>query len=409
MRLLFLCPFIPWPLSDGGRVRVYQLLKAAALRHQVHLLALATEADAASAVPALRAEGFQIQVVPHELARLPAALACLAAGRSFYRELFRNSTFARILRQRLMSDQYDAVQCEYAYMAQYVIPWPDTRWILDEHNIEYRISQTTAATRGPRPSFYSLYAAREWRLRQREEQKAWSHMDLVLTASPEDDKILREAAPATATAIIPNGVDPAYYAPHHTRASAQSHSVVFVGDMRYRPNSDAVMWFCREIWPLILREFPRATFTVVGRIAPSVRSVQSTPQVRFTDWVQDTRPYLRESMLAVVPLRAGSGTRLKVLESFAMELAVVSTAQGYEGLDVVPGRHLMRADDAESFARGIITLLGNPDRCRSLGAAGRLLVESRYSWTSIGERLERAYQQLMASEQAGSACEWRSA
>ena len=395
MKLLFLSPFVPWPLGDGGRVRVYHLLKAAARRHDVQLLALGTDATASAGAAALRAEGLEVDVVPHCVSRLRAALPALARGRSLYHEIFYSRSFGKEVRERLGRLRYDAVQCEYAYMAQYAITDSRTRWILDEHNLEFRITQRTAAALGSVPSVYSLYAAREWRLRRKEELAACRRMDLVLTVSDADRNALQAAASDVAAAVIPNGVDLTYYSPSHPEIDCDRPAVVFVGDMRYRPNSDAVVWFCREIWPRILHEVPTATFTVVGQIGQDVRSVEATPNVRFTGWVKDTRPYVRDGTVAVVPLRAGSGTRLKVLECLAMQTPVVSTPMGHEGLDLIPGRHLVSADGAEAFAKETVALLGNAGKRRELGKCGRQLVESQYSWSSITERLESSYQALL--------------
>jgi glycosyltransferase involved in cell wall biosynthesis len=283
-------------------------------------------------------------------------------------------------------------------MAQYARGTPRTRWILDEHNIEFRITQTAAAATNDASGLYRVYAGREWRRRQREEIAAWRSMDLVMTTSEDDRRTVNSFAPNVMTRVIPNGVDVAYYSPSAVDSARATAALVFVGDMRYRPNSDAIIWFCRQIWPKVLRELPDATLTVVGRKDSSVRPIEGTKNVHFTGWVVDTRPYLRSSALAVVPLRAGSGTRLKVLESLAMGIPVLSTPKGYEGLEVTPGKHLVSAEGADRFASAILQVLRDPERYRAVGLAGRRLVESRYSWNTITRTLEHAYEAIGAGD-----------
>jgi glycosyltransferase involved in cell wall biosynthesis len=164
--------------------------------------------------------------------------------------------------------------------------------------------------------------------------------------------------------------------------------VVFLGVMHYRPNVDAAMYFAREILPHLLRERPNLTFTIVGGGAPEELRRLAGPNVILTDRVPDTRPYLARAGAFVVPLRMGSGTRLKVLEAMAMGRPVVSTSLGCEGIAVVDGQHALVADDPSTFARTVLQVLGDPALASRLGSNGRHLVERRYSWPSVLKRLD---------------------
>jgi glycosyltransferase involved in cell wall biosynthesis len=159
--------------------------------------------------------------------------------------------------------------------------------------------------------------------------------------------------------------------------------------MDWYPNEDAVLYFINAILPYIQREVPAVRLTVVGRNPTCrVRTAAEKVDVKVTGTVPDVRPYVSEAAVYVVPLRIGGGTRLKIFEALAMGKAVVSTTVGAEGLPLVAGEHFVQADDPIDFARNVIWLLGDPDRRKALGAAGRRLVEERYSWSQVAREFE---------------------
>jgi sugar transferase (PEP-CTERM/EpsH1 system associated) len=395
VRVLFLCPFIPWPLTDGGRTRVYHLMRAAAANHEVHLLALVDEREDPSAAQHLETDGIQVELVPYRRSLPRATVGALRRGHSVYRQMFASNRFASVLRGRLARDSYDIVQCEYAYMAQYFVARSGPAWVMDAHNVEFRLSQSIVATRSRWDVLYRSYAAREWRLRRREERQACRQMDRVLAVSEDDANLLRHEAPGARIHVIPNGVDTSRFAPADRRP-APSGDVVFVGDMSYRPNADGVLWFCREVWHRIRIQLPAARFRVIGRPSPEVTRLHGLPGVEVVGRVPEILPYLQAADVLLVPLRSGSGTRFKVLEALAVGAAVVSTSKGHEGIGVTPGKHLLSADSPESFAASTITLLKRPELRTTIGAAGRRLIEERYSWAGISRDVSAVYESLRA-------------
>jgi polysaccharide biosynthesis protein PslH len=240
---------------------------------------------------------------------------------------------------------------------------------------------------------YRAYAHRELKLRRREELRACHRMDRVLTVSEEDRRALRTELPGLEAAVVPNGVDLERFSP---AGEPKGASAVFVGKMDYRPNVDAVRWFCAEVLPRVRAAVPGFVFTVVGsRPVSAVRELGRLPGVRVTGRVAETRPYVRDAAIAVVPLRAGSGTRLKILEALAMGRPVVSTTLGCEGLDTVDGAHLAVADSPEGFAERVVRLLRHDGERARLGRHGRQLVAERYGWTASVARLEATYEELV--------------
>ena len=188
--------------------------------------------------------------------------------------------------------------------------------------------------------------------------------------------------------VVPNGVDIELF--QNSLSDEIPCQIIFTGVMNYYPNIDAVLSFARHCWPLIKAEIPQATWKIVGGApAREVRKLAELPGVTVTGPVPDMRPYLAASAVAIAPLQIGSGTRLKILEAFAMRKAVVSTSIGCEGLAVVPGKHLFIADLPAEFAQAVVNLLTNQEMRTTLGNAGRALVEEKYSWEHCGTQLLR--------------------
>jgi glycosyltransferase involved in cell wall biosynthesis len=257
--------------------------------------------------------------------------------------------------------------------------------VLFEHNVEHLIWRRLAAAEpwGPRKAALEL----EWRKLRRYEARACAAADLTLAVSEKDRAALAANAPSARVRAIPTGVDTSYFAPngHH---ESPAH-LVFTGSMNWYPNEDGVLHFIDEILPLIRREEPAAGLTVVGRDpSPRIREEAARAGVRVTGVVDDVRPYVAEGAVYVVPLRLGGGTRLKIFEALAMGKAVVSTTVGAEGLALVPGEHLLVADEPASFARAVVSLLRDAGRRHALGAAGRQLVAEKYGWAQVAREFE---------------------
>ena len=164
--------------------------------------------------------------------------------------------------------------------------------------------------------------------------------------------------------VVPTGVDTSYFAPE--ASPADSRNLVFTGSMDWLPNEDAMVFFCREVLPLIRADEPGVTLSIVGRApTPTVEKLADGHGITVTGRVDDVRPYMRDAAVYIVPLRIGGGTRLKIFEAMAMGKAVVSTTVGAEGLPVTSGEHLLLADEPRTFARAVVRLLRDVGRRRA--------------------------------------------
>jgi glycosyltransferase involved in cell wall biosynthesis len=226
------------------------------------------------------------------------------------------------------------------------------------------------------------------------EAKSIRDFDHCLVVSREEARLLESVTSAANISIIENGVDCANLQPLPQPSNA-SH-LLFVGVIGYPPNADAVIYFCKSILPSIRKAIPEVRLTVVGHAPPiEVQGLAlSSGAVIVTGFVNDPIPYYADASVCVVPLRAGGGTRLKILEAMALGRPVVTTSIGCEGLEVTDGEHLLIGDSAADFARQVLRLLREPELRHRITVAARKLVERRYDWSIIAETLVHTYEVL---------------
>jgi len=219
------------------------------------------------------------------------------------------------------------------------------------------------------------------------------HFDKCIVVSEIDRAALRQSNPNLDPIIVPNGVDTTQH--NLLPEPATCNKIIFVGNMRYLPNVDGANFFCKEIFPLIKRKVPEAKLLLVGSTPiDAVRSLASE-NILVTGYVESVIPYYQESAISIVPLRAGSGTRLKILESMALGRPVVSTTLGCEGLTVSHAENILIADTPTDFAAHIIQLLHDPKMRQHLITNARQLVETSYDWYAIANKMLHIYEELV--------------
>jgi glycosyltransferase involved in cell wall biosynthesis len=355
--------------------------------------------DVSASIADARAEGVELLVVRRAPSAVKDALSALANRKSYYAARYDNRNFARQL-GRLGARPWALIQAEFSFMGRYrriAETVPGLRgvpWVLDEHNIEWVISERLGrpGTATGRSAVYRLYRARELGLRKREELAACRQADRVLCVSAADAAVLATELPHQRFDVVPNGVepDPTPFTP----PPSDHPTAVFIGRMDYRPNQDGILWFFSEILPLVRERHPGFKLHVIGPQPPRLLINSKPAGVSIAGWVEDPRQWLREATMAVVPLRAGSGTRLKILEAMAVGRPVVSTTVGAEGIDIVPGRDFELADDAHGFAEAICRLIEDRGLLVKMASSGRAVAEQRYSWRHVLDALQRSHEDL---------------
>jgi glycosyltransferase involved in cell wall biosynthesis len=399
VKILYITPTCPSPRHSGGGGRSFNTIRALSACGQVTVLALAYGKD--------RALFEDCKPWCRELIVVDGynALRSLWSGRHWSRwesywdtistispvsiRHLDTSKFVRNVRC-LIDQEFDLIWITNTILAL-CLPTLDWRKIVvDVIDLEYRLMRRTM----PLTPGYGSKVFREnleiWKQRLFE-RRICKRAARALVCSEDDRRILGYDN----VRILPNCVDLPEKAP--CVESEVPRRLLYTGQMNYVPNIDAALFFCKEIFPYILKAEPRAQVYIVGRDPPKeIRALHTGTDVVVTGTVPDISPYFNSCSLVIVPLRAGAGTRVKILEAFSYGKGVVSTTQGCEGLEVHHGRELYIADTPQDFAAGCLALMSDREKREALGAAGRRLVESHYSEAVFGRVVCQVVSEVMA-------------
>ncbi len=399
MNILMVSSSFPSPTS-GSSTRAYHILKSLAHEHKVSLLLSLLVNDIAKEsshdVSALKEFVQSIQIISQPAIKhgRRKQLTSLLQGKSYTLNRYILPEVQEALDNLLADHQYDIVLFEGILVADYRIP-KDVQIIIDLYDIQHELVQRS---RQRKKNWLSRwYGSLEHWLIKPAELKLCKTATHILVCSERERFYLQGLLPESTITVVPNGVDIENF---HAQQKQEVHNrIIFTGAMNYFPNVDAVLFFAYKCWPLILSKVPDATWQIVGRDPTAeVLKLAKLPHVTVTGSVPAMQPYLAASTVAIAPILAGSGTRLKILEALAMKKAVVSTTIGCEGLSIESGKHLIVADEAEAFARAVIAFLYNPELRAAYGDAGRSLVESIYSWEYCGQQLLQALKDMSSDK-----------
>jgi sugar transferase (PEP-CTERM/EpsH1 system associated) len=398
MRILVIADYLPYPLIGGDRIRIYNLLRRVASHHEVSLAAFLDAPADAEGVPHLQNFCARVETVHlqrrHPVTHLPGLLQYVLEGKPPELKFFHYEELVNKVRQLVSTMDFDIVQIEHAHMAMYLEILPQNmrcKSLLMLHNFTFQqYSRSFQVERRWNIKIRSLLnsiAMRHWEPRYAE------RFERCTTVSENDRYLLLQANPRLRIDVIPNGVDIQKYQP--LPAEVTSPTLLFIGNMGYPPCVDAVMYFCQEIFPQIQRTVSGVELWIVGRNPRSEVVKLNGDRVHVTGQVEDVIPYYRKGAVCVVPLRAGGGTRLKILEAMALGRPVVSTTIGCEGLDVIDGEHLFIADKPVQFAEKTKRLLTDRQLYQQISTRGRQLVEARYDWDKIAKQLIDVYGEVL--------------
>ncbi|WP_245334894.1 glycosyltransferase family 4 protein [Bradyrhizobium mercantei] len=326
-------------------------------------------------------------------------LRSLVSPLSFERLRITADVVRQTLDDLLGSTRFDVVNLEFTFLGHYELRKAPAGanlpvLVVDSHNIDYDLARQYA--QGGDSLLRRVYSEVNWRKLRREELGTYRDADGVYLCSVADERRLLEEVPEVTTAVIPNAADIEFYRPRADDPKPDGRTVVFFGLLSYAPNVDGVIHFVNDIWPSIAASHPNARCKIIGGSPPPALLALASPRIEFTGFVPDLRPHLAEAAVVVVPLRLGGGTRLKIVEAMAMAKAIVSTTLGAEGIEAVPDRDIVIADDVGSFAARVGDLLSDTDRASDLGRAARRLAESKYAWSSAARALESFYRTRLA-------------
>lgn len=401
MKILWLSHFLPYPPKGGALQRSHNLLLQAARRHEVHLVSLnnakilSSPGEIGEAVQFLKTVCATVQAFPIPSDAAQWRWAAMTAA-SYFRPTpydvnwLRNREMQRHLETLSRSDRFDLVHLDTVGLCPYGAAFPGTPLVLNHHNVESHMMRRRAENEAIGPQ--KLYFRREASKLRRYERNRCPECALNLVVSELDGARLKETVGDVRVSVVPNGVDMEYFQSRAASGRARE-GLIFAGGMDWYPNREAVRFFLKEIWPMLLADGKGRRVTFLGKHPPrELIEAAKDPSIRAPGFVDDVRPYLDEAAIYICPIRDGGGTRLKILDALAMEKPLVATGLAVEGLDLKDGVHYLKAETAGDFARTVRRLEDDVALRQTLGAAGQRFVRDRFSWNVIGRTLIGAYQ-----------------
>jgi glycosyltransferase involved in cell wall biosynthesis len=390
---------LPYPPTSGKRIRTLNLTRRLAQRHRITYVCRrnADEAEARCAVEWFRDHGITPLIVDGPVPRRSGPLFHARLALNLLSTLpysvasHRSRSLERILRDLTERQPVDLWHCEWTPYAAALRGLTTAPRLVMAHNVESVIWQRYHETETN--PLRRWYIGRQWRKYQRFERSVLAEMERTVAVSDTDAERLRTEFRARRVDVTENGVDTDYFRPRVPAARAHTGRLLFLGSLDWRPNLDGVTRLLDEVFPAVRAAEPRARLVLVGRHPPDWlrRRAAADPGVELHADVPDVRPFLHDAELTIVPLRIGGGSRLKILESLAAGVPVVSTRIGAEGLHLEPGRHLTVVEEIADLVPALRVALRVPEAMQEQARRGREQVLRRYDWDVLAERLERIW------------------
>jgi len=399
-KLLFLCQSLPYPPDGGCHIRSYNILRLLSREFDVSALFFyrrrtrPTPDDVRRGLEGTRALGSaEAFPIPEEWSRTRLAwdhIRSLVTRRVYTRFVHASADFARELDRLLAENVFDIVHMDSLDLSGYMPRISHLPVVLTHHNVESQLlARRAAAAESP---VLRRYLDLQSRLTAKEERRWCGAANVNVVVSDADGDTLRTVVDVP-TVTVPNGVDTQLFQPG---TGDRTGGILFVGGAWWLPNRDGMQFFCQKILPRVRAEIPGVPVTWVGHASQGDRDhYLQKHQVRLTGYVDSVEPFVQQAGCYVVPLRIGGGTRLKILDAWAMAAPIVSTSLGCEGLHAVDGENILVRDDPDAFARAICQVLGDERLRVRLGTAGRRTAEERFDWEVIGRDMLGHYRALI--------------
>ena len=410
MKILVVSPNLPYPADDGGRIRIFNLIKFLSTRHEVTLLCFAWEHTGETGnIAEMERHCSRVVAVPRKFNLTAKISTRLRHLLNFFSpvpwmvKFLESGEMKKKLKELLEKGGFDIVQLEYGYMALYadvvrkaVVPGKKPAIVVDEHNVEwalkFRISGNRSAGSRALERFYQWYEGARflaW------EKKKAPLIDSHLFVSAADAKIQEEKIPGIKAATAPNGVDTQYLTPSPGKMN-EAPGLLFLGNMAWLPNEDAALYFAGDIFPEIKKKYPEMVFYIAGKgSSPAVKKLSEDRNIKVPGYVGDVREYYGKNVILVVPMRIGGGTRLKIVEAMSSGVPVVSTSVGCEGLAVKHGENILIADTPGAFALAVFEMIENARLREDICSGGRMLAQELYDWRSVVKTIEKVYSAIL--------------
>ncbi len=380
MKVLYISAVYPWPLTSGGQVRMYNLLKRLSTHHEITLLPFIRDSSEVAydthlpflkkVIPVMRGKAFQPKYL------IPGILG----ASSMLSTTYDNAKMRQLIESELANGEYDLVHIEPFYVIPSLPKTMAVPLVVGEHNIEYDVYQQFAVRQ---PPYLRPLLIRDSTRIRKEEESAWRRADHVIAVSDDDAQIISSVAGVGRVTTVTNGVDTDFFKYRGRTVPSHTLQALFVGNFSWMPNVDAVKTLLADVWPDIHEHHHKATLTIIGKNLPKQIEKSLPPSVTYKSDVPDIRTAFDASDVLLAPMGVSGGSKYKILEALAVGVPVITTKEGVLGLSIKPGVHAMVARDSHDMNDVVHRLIAHPDETRAMTAAGRHMVESSYDWAPL--------------------------
>jgi len=397
LKILFLSRWFPYPLDNGSRIRIFNLINCLACDHEVDLVTFASEYVSKDRLAAMRRYCRTVEVIQYQSFRpyhWRAVLGFFSRSPRSVVDTY-NVKMKLLVEELCRSEEYEVAIASEKDMAPYALLLQGRPRILEDLELMTLYDRFDKQRRLLEKLRNGLTW---WKWASYISELLPAYDGVTVVSELERERVIQISPGYQHVEVIPNGADVAHYSSDY--GTPEPYTLVYAGALTYHANFDAVDYFLREIYPLIQVKYPKTRLFITGRLdGVAVDQLPGNDGVIFTGYLDDIRPVVARSWVSVVPLRVGGGTRLKILESLALGTPVVTTNKGVEGLNFVSGRDLFVADEPLSFAKAVVRLFEDPALRARSGEAGRQAVKTQYDWQMIGRRFNRFVESVVNSGQ----------
>jgi GT2 family glycosyltransferase/glycosyltransferase involved in cell wall biosynthesis len=392
-QILLVSPFMPLPLNNGGKIRVYTLIKHLSSEYDFHLLCYTNHEEDAQYIPQLKEICKEVDIIYQGYTPLPYVYETLFPR--YYRAFYTQEMREKLL-EILKTRPIDLVQIEFTLMAHYVDFLKHVPTIFVEHDLS--VISPHKSYNPKEKGWKRLLDYIDWLKAVRWEVKYCQKYRKIITVTKKDEELLRSYLPYADIETVYTGTDIEYFSSPYEEI--HNKTLAFVGYMGHYPNVDAILFFYRDIYPLVKEKIPEVRLVIIGsNPPPEIVSLRNDPSITVTGFVEDIRPYIKEAAVFVAPMRIGAGIKGKLLEAMAMAKPIVTTSIGCLGLPVVIGEDLLVADSPKEFANKTILLLNNSNLREKLAINGQFLVNTKFDWQISVEKMRTIYRELISDWQ----------
>lgn len=386
LKILYICPYLPLVGVSAGSGRMFEMIKRLSGKYQVDVISYIIKEEL-KYLPILKETCNRVDIVERNYPWRKDSFSLIPS----MIDEFYSKEMKLLIKKRLYEEDYNIVQFEYLHMAQYV---PDTysgALVLTEHQLHFlskkRDFMHTSMSFAKIETFVSSLKQMIYEI------NICKKFDKIITMTEHEKEILKSYAPYLDIESVPMGTDTKFFSRNNSRK--ESTDIMYLGFFRHYPNVDAVLYFYKSIYPLIKRELPEVSFNIIGFDPPEeILRLQNNNGIKVIGYVKDTRPYLEDSKVFIMPIRLGMGMRGKLFEAWSMNKAIVSTSTGCEGIEVENGKDILIADRPEDFACRTIELIKNEEMRKKIGGNGKVKVALKYNWDVLTDKLEHIYKRL---------------